>query len=232
MNSIINLKKTNLEREYFLIKALISQLDAKFKSENEDIIKIIKELESEVPLYVNDITLLNEEIKNLRMELQVKTPSDTINSINESIAKEVDKEEDDDNLDIKKMYRLISSKCHPDKTEDTELHDLFMLATEAYHSHNYSMVLEIYHKLSKTNSNFSFSDISIEQKLEIIKKEYEKRKEEYNKLTITNGYTINNLVKANKRTHARKVFLDLLFNQTLELEALKSQLKNNLSKKS
>lgn len=229
MNSIINRKQSLLEKEYFLIKSLIMQLDLKFKKESDDITATIKELEAEVPLYVKDINILNDDIKHLRIELQVKDPTAPINDIVEEISIE---EDNSDNLDIKKMYRMISSKCHPDRTPNVELHQLFILATNAYRSHNYSTILEIYNSLSKTNTAFHFSDISIEQKLEIIKKEYEKRKEEYNKLLTTNGYVISNLVKTNKRTHARKAFLDLLFNQIIELETLKGQLKDNLSKKS
>lgn len=229
MNSIINRKQTLLEKEYLLIKALISQLDSKFKIENDNITNTIKELETEVPIYVNDLVHLNEDIKNLRLELQVKSPNYQEESIVDKLSN--DNEDHVDNLNIKKMYRMISSKCHPDRTSNEEFHKLFIQATNAYHSHNYSIVLEIYNSLSKLNSSFQFSDISIEQKLEIIKKEYEKRKEEYNKLLTTNGYVITNLVKTDKKTQARKAFLDLLFNQLIELEKLKSQLKNNLSKK-
>jgi hypothetical protein len=76
-----------------------------------------------------------------------------------------------------------------------------------------------------------FSDITIEQKLEIIKKEYAKKKDEYNKLSTTNGYIINTFIKNKQVTQARKIFLDLIFNQTLELERLKQQLENNLNNK-
>lgn len=230
MNSIINRKQTLLEKEYFLIKSLIAQIDLKFKLENETIIQTIKELENEVPLYVKDITNLNDEIKNLRIELQVKSPNIQVeNLVDEILPSPI---EENDTLDIKKMYRMISSKCHPDKTDNKELHNLFITATGAYHSHNYSVILEIYNSLSQDNLHFQFSDISIEQKLEIVKKEYQKRKEEYDKLLTTNGYVITNLIKTNKKTYARKAFLDLLFKQIIDLETLRSQLKNNLSKKS
>lgn len=226
MNSIINLKKTNLEKEYFLLKSLIFTLDSKFKHENEEIITTIKHLETEIPIYVENISNLNNEIIRLRASLQVQNPSTIVHDIEEH-------KPEAENLDIKHLYRLISSKCHPDKTEDTNLHELFMAATDAYRSHSYSMVLEIYYKLKETNSSssFMFSDITIEQKLEIIKKEYTKKKEEYNKLSTTNGYIINTFIKNKQVTQARKIFLDLIFNQTLELERLKQQLENNLNNK-
>jgi hypothetical protein len=226
MNSIINLKKTNLEKEYFLLKSLIFTLDSKFKHENEEIITTIKHLETEVPIYVENISNLNSEITRLRAVLQVQNPSTIVHDVEEH-------KPEAENLDIKHLYRLISSKCHPDKTDDTSLHELFMAATDAYRSHSYSMVLEIYYKLKEVNSSssFMFSDITIEQKLEIIKKEYAKKKDEYNKLSTTNGYIINTFIKNKQVTQARKIFLDLIFNQTLELERLKQQLENNLNNK-
>jgi len=229
LNSLINFKKTSSEKEYFLIKSLIHQLENKIKIENEQIAKAVKNLESEVPLYVDNIKELNEDIKKLRIELTLKNTTDLpINSpeIEESITKI---EEND--LTIKRLYRIISSKCHPDKTPDKELHDLFILASEAYEHNNYSMILEIYNKLTNPEYNYNFSDVDIDKKLELIKKEYDKRKEDYTKLSGTNGYVINNLIKNQNKTQARKIFLNLLFNQTLELENLKKQLESNLNKK-
>lgn len=238
LKSLINLKKTTLEKEYFLIRSLIYQLDAKIKNENEQITKTIKELEKEVPIYVENINNLNNNIKNLRSELQLKNAEQILNfvnneqdNINSDKTEESSTKLNEDDLTIKKLYRIISSKCHPDKTDDKSLHDLFILATEAYEHNNYTMIMEIYNKLINPHYDNNFSDISIEQKLDIIKKEYDKRKEEFAKLSGTNGYVINTLIKNNNSTKARKIFLNLLFDQTLELEKLKQQLETNLNKK-
>ena len=237
LKSLINLKKTTLEKEYFLIRSLIYQLDDKIKSENEQITKTIKDLEKEVPIYVENINNLNNDIKNLRTELQLKNAEQILNFVNtekqdvKNEVEEISNKLNENDLTIKKLYRIISSKCHPDKTDDESLHELFILATEAYEHNNYTMIMEIYNKLINPHYDNNFSDISIEQKLEIIKKEYDKRKEEFAKLSSTNGYVINTLIKNNNSTKARKIFLNLLFDQTLELEKLKQQLETNLNKK-
>lgn len=230
LNSLINFKKTKLEKEYFLIRSLIYQLDNKIKNETEQIAKTVKELEKEVPLYVDHINNLNNDIKHLRTELQLKNTNQSVDFVNNEIENNTTEVNEDD-LTIKKLYRLISFKCHPDRTNDKLLHELFILASEAYEHNNYTMILEIYNKIFNLDHNINFSDISIEQKVEIIKKEYDKRKNEFAKLCGTNGYIINTLIKNNNSTKARKIFLNLLFDQTMELENLKQQLETNLNNK-
>jgi hypothetical protein len=50
------------------------QLNIKIKLENEEIIKAIKRLESEVPNYTDIVKQLNDDITQLRIQLQIKNP--------------------------------------------------------------------------------------------------------------------------------------------------------------
>lgn len=54
---------------------------------------------------------------------------------------------------------------------------------------------EIRDEVSNLDYNINISDISIEQNLEIIKKEYDNKKNDFIKLCETNGYGINSLIK-------------------------------------
>jgi hypothetical protein len=225
LRSLINFKKTSLEKDYFLIKSLMYQLNIKIKLENEEIVKAIKRLESEVPNYTDIVKQLNNDITQLRIQLQIKNPIEYPMDEETEIITKIEEHD----LTIKKLYRLISSKCHPDKTNNSELHELFILASEAYTHNNYLMILEIYNKLTK--SDYSFTDITIDKKVELIKKEYETYKNEYDKMSRTNGYVIYRLINENKINQARKIFFNILFDQITELEKLKSQLEINLNKK-
>lgn len=54
---------------------------------------------------------------------------------------------------------------------------------------------EIRDEISNLDYNINISDISIEQNLEIIKKEYDNKKNDFRKLCEINRYGINSLIK-------------------------------------
>lgn len=233
LKNLVSLKKSNQEKDFFILNSLLKNLNKKITIETKQIEITISNLEKEVNDYVKHFTQLQNEINRLREQANVKiNPS---NNTNEDIQINDDDFKDNNNFDndAKKIYRLISSKCHPDKTNDPHLNQLFIQAAEAYSNYNYTVLLEIYTNLIN-NESYDKLDLSIEKKLEILKKEYENRKMEFDNITKTNGFIIKQLMMSNKfkdKYTARKLFLDLLFNKILELEQLKEELLKNLNKK-
>ena len=64
------------------------------------------------------------------------------------------------NKDVKKLYRKIAEKTHPDKTGSNHYSDLFSEAAEAYNENNIATLLEIAGRL-----NIELSDLSSESVL-------------------------------------------------------------------
>jgi hypothetical protein len=178
---------------------MIKNITDKIKIESEKIDVIFKELEQEVPLYVNHINSLNAEVAKSRVEKKLKNV--------------------EENLDIKKIYRIIKSKTHPDKTDDPRLNQLFIEATIAYRSYNYNTLFNIF-------SNFD-KEVVFERKnkLELLKEQLDNLKNEYNNFSKTAGYNILRLIENNEKSKARKLFLEALFNKIIELEELIKRLK-------
>lgn len=229
-NSLISLDKSRIEKDYLIIRSLINLLNSKIANETKSIEITIIELEKEVPSYVTRFKALETEVGILRSKLNLKSSNDEflntfdIDNFNESTI--------DLKNEIKRLYRLISSKCHPDKTSNKDLNELFISATEAYNNYNYTMLLDIYSKIINESDLFIDKQISIEDRLKLIQEEYDKRKIEYDTLTSTYGYRIKTLIesKLTKDNYlGRKLFLDLLFTKILEFETLKHELENNLN---
>ena len=63
----------------------------------------------------------------------------------------------DNNPDIKKMYRKIAEKTHPDKTGDNTHAEIFSAAANAYKTHNVAKLLDLAALL-----NIEFTDLSEE----------------------------------------------------------------------
>lgn len=236
LNNLTSFSKSKTQKEYFLFNSLLKSLNQKIIEENKKIETIVLSLENEVKEYSDYFKELQSEINKLRAKNNLR-----FNNIHNSEEIEIDfdhneHENDPFKKDIKKVYRLISSKCHPDKTNNKYLNSLFVEAAEAYSNYNYMLLLEIYSAVIGENSEEinNKNDLSLETKLEILKQEYNNRKEEFDNITNTHGYLIKKLMESEKskdKYTARKLFLDLLFKQILEFEQLKDELEKNLNGK-
>ena len=226
----LTIKTSSQEKEYILLHSLVKELNRKIELTDNKIKTAVQELEEEVPIYINNLKLLSSEIEELRNQLQLKNINQTKNYIEEDRIKLKDEPDD---IKIKQLYMGIASKCHPDKTKNEELHELFIIAKEAYKNHNYTKLLEIYNNLKNNlNNTNDIKPIDIEDQLKIIKDEFNILKKKYESILNSKGYVISELLlQDDKKMQARKLFMELLINQSIELEKLKNQLKSNLNSK-
>ena len=94
------------------------------------------------------LDLVNEELSNLNPE-QIKEPDDTIKEPKSvKVESKIDMSTVSENtkVKIKKIYREIVKKTHPDKVNSEELNELYIKATEYYVTYD---VFELYF-ISKT----------------------------------------------------------------------------------
>ena len=158
---------SKINKEDFNISIMYEHISTKYDSEMAELSKILLILESEVPVYIKEFnSKLNENCDNSYL------------------------------LDMKQMYRKISAKCHPDKTNDKELHKLFVLANDAFHENKKPVLYSI---LNKININEKFTNL----------------KEDYDHFCNTIGYKILKEYKAGKINEARKLFIDIIFSKII-----------------
>jgi hypothetical protein len=94
------------------------------------------------------LELVNEELSNLNPE-QIKEPDDTIKEPKSvKVESKIDMSTVSENtkVKIKKIYREIVKKTHPDKVNSEELNELYIKATEYYVTYD---IFELYF-ISKT----------------------------------------------------------------------------------
>ena len=94
------------------------------------------------------LELVNEELSNLNPD-QIKEPDDTIKEPKSvKVESKIDMSTVSENtkVKIKKIYREIVKKTHPDKVNSEELNELYIKATEYYVTYD---VFELYF-ISKT----------------------------------------------------------------------------------
>jgi hypothetical protein len=113
-------------------------------------LKSDEELKKELIEYNQNIflDLVNEELSNLNPD-QIKEPDDTIKEPKSvKVESKIDMSTVSENtkVKIKKIYREIVKKTHPDKVNSEELNELYIKATEYYVTYD---IFELYF-ISKT----------------------------------------------------------------------------------
>jgi hypothetical protein len=227
MFNLINPKLDKENKEYITYYSLLKNL-LKKKGEKEAEVNItIKILEQEFKEYIDQISTLEQEIirirQNKNIEFNNENNEETIFEENVNSAPPEDKAKD---LNIKSLFRLISKKTHPDKTDNLELHELFVLANDAYNKNNYSIILDIYNKIYN-EQDFNLN-ITIKDKLNLIKEQFNREKETFDNFTKSNTYVINELYKSDKiinNFRAKQLFSEILFARMVELEKIKESIK-------
>lgn len=196
-----------------VLVSTIQKLKDTIIEENKKINLCIHSLETFHGQYCKYLNELEIEIKILRNNLNLNK------SEKEKIEVDVDLNMREE---LKLLFRKISSKCHPDKTDNELLHELFKKAKLAYSILDYSELKNIYNNIYE--ENYVISD---ESEIDILKKQLKKIEQDYMFLISKNTYILTKLYNSDKtidKLKSKKMFLDLLFSKIFELEELKSNL--------
>jgi hypothetical protein len=86
------------------------------------------------------------------------------------------------NKDLKKLYRKIAEKTHPDKTDDADMSEVFKMAASAYSDGDLAMILEI-----AGNLNIELLELSKESII-LLENNIEKISKEINIMKNTIGW--------------------------------------------
>lgn len=212
--NIVSSKQLSEDKETILLISSIERLKNKIKEENNKINSCIHILEQENLNYCQHIKNLEIEISKIRDSLNLNSnKKEEINNIIESGMRD----------ELKLLYRKISSKCHPDKTENEDLHIIFKNAKKAYMSLDYSELKRLYEdlfeeKIISTNNTPSIENLRIQ---------FKKIEKDYIDLTQKSTYIMTQYYYSNESINimkSKKIFIDLVFSKIFELETLKSNL--------
>ncbi len=214
--SIISKKQLSEDTEVIILISHIERLKTKIKEENEKINSCIHILEQENSNYCQYMKSLEIDVSHIRDNLNLSfSQKEEIDEITDTNIRD----------ELKTLYRKISSKCHPDKTEDLNFHELFRNAKQAYSKLDYSELKKIYEEVFGETTN-SRPDNNSSQ-IANLKKQLRKIENDYVELTKKNTFIMTSLYNSDKpinRMKSKKIFLDLLFAKIFELETLKSNL--------
>ena len=109
----------------------------------------------------------------------------------------------------KKMYNKIAAECHPDKTDDEEMHEKFLRAKECLENDDEFGIFEIFKEFSDEIEDDDL--INFEQ--EIIKKTMELAQ-----LTSSNGYKIAIIYKSGETKKAKSLYLEVIMRNIQQIE--------------
>ena len=213
MTNLISINQLNEDKQIILLISSIERLKHRIKEENDKINLCIQILEQENKNYCLHMKDLEVEITILRNKLNLNTVE------TEKVEEVLDANIRDE---LKILFRKISSKCHPDKTEDTELHNLFKEAKKSYSISDYSELKRIYDSIYGSDVKFSSKS-----KIDILQQQLKNIEKDYIELTKKNTYLMTKLYNSNSnldKIKSKKIFIDLLFARIFELEELKINL--------
>jgi len=152
--------------------------------------EIRKFFEKEFPEEFKKFNTKKENEEKERLEKTINDPEEEIQDIKENSEETEDKKEKSSgkNPDVKKIYRKIAEKSHPDKTGDNTHADIFSAAAEAYKSNNVAKLLDLAALL-----NIEFTDLS-EDTINILE----------NNITSVNKYIHNKKTSTGWKWHTSK----------------------------
>ena len=123
------------------------------------------------------LTAENEEVsdictkveKEIRQHLEEKHPSEYKNMFSTPEVKNTSEDEEPQqsekkNGDLKKLYRKIASKTHPDKSDDKKYEEVFADAAKAYRENDLGKILEIAGSLNLELLELSEDSINLLEK--------------------------------------------------------------------
>lgn len=218
MNNIQKIKSSSEEKTILILETMIQIVSKKTKTTLANIEEISKKLELHFEKDIKYLIELEFEINKLRSALQL-VPKKDIEDTNKNI-----------DSDLKKIYKMIASRCHPDKTNNKRLNSIFIEATNAYNKFNYSTLFSLFDRVLDSDSDNFNEKISNKIKIEHLEIELKRRHSELKEINETKGYMIWKLYTENEMSKSKKLFIDSIYLKIFEFESLKKQLEQNLSK--
>lgn len=176
----------------------LSELNHKIAEAMLIITEVITILDNSCSKYVKILT----ELMKVKEEETIKTYGPQAN-------KKKTKNKANRKATTKKMYGKIANECHPDKTQDTEKHKLFIEATLAMENGDDFKMYEIY-------KNFD-DEILLEDCINI-ETEILSKTLELSKIRSTNSYKISIIYKNGKSKEATSIYLQGLLEQIQKIE--------------
>lgn len=163
---------------YYDEEAKLSDQCTQLEEERKDIMDRIDVLNSQLEAINVD---LMDEIGRIEVDIQAKILTRDQEAKQDEVADDIEfdqsiRDEDDDRPAVeisdkaKKLYRKISSKAHPDRTNNPKLHALFITATEAYRRDDVSTLQAIYSQIMKGVPSTIVDEISAQIKAEAIER--------------------------------------------------------------
>ena len=124
--SSIKIKKLTLQHSYLILEK--EEVDEICLQSDKQIREMIEQRypEEYKKIFENKITKPNPDVQN-----------------KEEISEEVEATKNKKNNDVKKLYRKIAEKTHPDKIGDDTLSDMFSKASLAYQENDLATLLEL-----------------------------------------------------------------------------------------
>jgi DNA repair exonuclease SbcCD ATPase subunit len=214
---------TSLKKQISELKEELRMLEGNHKKLIADIESSFDKMKEENQSYEAMHEKLLDDIHYL--ELETKTFDDEPEDESPTPKKNKD-------VDAKSVYRKISSLCHPDKTEDPKLHELYIEAKKAYED-NDGEHLEFLYSMLMTNEELTFEkknddqEKQLMQAIEKLKSKLEKEKKEFEGVVCSMGNMIHcklNSEKLSKQMEARHAYSELLFRKIEQAAAKKEQL--------
>ena len=159
---------------YYDEEAQLSDQCSQLETERENIMGRIDVLNSQLEAINCD---LMDEIGRIEVDIQAKILTrDREDKVADDIEFDQSIRDEDSEPPVvisdkaKKLYRKISSKAHPDRTDNTKLHALFMAATEAYRRDDVSTLQAIYSQIMKGVPSSIVDEISAQIKAEAVER--------------------------------------------------------------
>ena len=182
-----------IEQQASWLEREICSSAAEVRILNSEINQIKKKLEVFINNYLEEVSDIIEKSVEVDKKLKEIFPSANNNSIildDEEINffyEDAEKAESAREKEIKKLYRKLAKKCHPDTTSDPDSLDIFNILRLAYEKGDLNGLIKIEHALLSKD----FKDESEVQKLERLEKEHDEILKEKDKLKITKHSLIN-----------------------------------------
>jgi hypothetical protein len=124
------------------------------KLEKEEVKEICENQEKELHKYMKENHPEYYKQKNIE-------PKPEVHAAEEDTPKDIPTSEVIKNKDLKKLYRRIASKTHPDKISDEQYDGIFSAAARAYEDDNLAQLLEIAGGLNIEVSELSAESVAL-----------------------------------------------------------------------
>lgn len=224
--NILKKRLAELRKELYSIIERRNKLSEKIDETLDTLSRENVSTESMYEELLQEISLLEDKM-NVRGEEKYRSANPS-----ESKKKKGEKK----NLDAKKLYRKISAICHPDKTDDAELHEIYIEAQKAYDNDDAEQLYYIYSTLIQ-EEKVDVKNKEDEQKelmmaIDALNRKIIEETKEYAMVKHSPGYEIHVNMSSDKITsnmRARHQYSELLYRKIENAAAKKEELESKIT---